>query len=122
MPVKIKRAYEKAEKSDGMRILVDRIWPRGVSKDDAELDEWLKEVGPSSDLREWFGHDPDKFEDFKKKYKEELEDNEIQKEELEKLKEWTREHNKEITLVFGAKDEKHNQAAVLKEILDHQRT
>lgn len=122
MPVQIKRAYDEAEKDDGMRILVDRLWPRGVSKDDAELDEWLKEVGPSKELREWFGHDPDKYEEFKEKYKQELKENETQQKELEQLKKWTKEHNKNLTLVFGAKDEKNNQAAVLKEILDHQQT
>lgn len=120
MPVQIKRAYEKADKKDGMRILVDRIWPRGISKEKAELDEWLKEVGPSKELRKWFDHDANKYEQFKKKYKQELKENSTQQEELEKLKKWTKEHNKNLTLIFGAKEEKYNQAAVLKEILDHQ--
>lgn len=120
MPIQIKRAYDEAEKSDGMRILVDRIWPRGVSKEDANLDEWVKEVAPSDELRKWFDHDANKYEDFKKKYKEEMKQNDEQKVALEQLKKWTKKHNKNITLVFGAKDEKHNQAAVLKEILDHQ--
>ena len=120
MPVQIKRVYEDAEKSDGFRVLVDRVWPRGVSKEDAQVDEWLKEVGPSKELRQWFDHDPDKFDEFKKKYKKELEDNEEQQKELEKLKEWTVKHKKDLTLLFGAKDEKNNQAVVLKEILDHQ--
>lgn len=120
MPVQIKRVYEDAEKTDGLRVLVDRLWPRGMSKEDAHVDEWLKEVGPSKELRQWFGHDPDKFEDFKKKYKKELKNNEEQQEELEKLKDWTKKHKKNITLVFGAKDEINNQAVVLKEILDHQ--
>ena len=78
MPVQIKRVYEDAEKTDGLRVLVDRLWPRGMSKEDAHVDEWLKEVGPSKELRQWFGHDPDKFEDFKKKYKKELKNNEEQ--------------------------------------------
>ncbi|PIC68573.1 DUF488 domain-containing protein [Sporosarcina sp. P21c] len=120
MPVQIKRVYEDAEKDDGLRVLVDRLWPRGMSKEDAQVDEWLKEVGPSTELRQWFDHDPDKFEGFKEKYKEELKNNEAQQEELEKLKDWTKEYKKNITLVFGAKDEKNNQAVVLKEILDHQ--
>ncbi|GKV67510.1 hypothetical protein NCCP2716_00080 [Sporosarcina sp. NCCP-2716] len=120
MPVHIKRAYEAAEKSDGMRVLVDRVWPRGVSKEDAEIDEWLKEVGPSKKLRQWFDHDPDKFEEFKRKYKEELENNEEQNAALEQLKKWTKERKKDLTLVFGAKEETYNQAAVLKEILDRQ--
>ncbi|REB07267.1 DUF488 family protein [Sporosarcina sp. BI001-red] len=120
MPVKIKRIYEEKEKSDGVRILVDRVWPRGVSKEDAHVDEWVKEVGPSKELRQWFDHDTDKYDDFKVKYKKELKKNEEQKEALEKLKQLTKEHDKKVTLVFAAKDEKHNQAAVIKEILDHQ--
>ncbi len=79
-------------------------------------------MGPSRELRLWFDHDPDKYEEFKKKYKRELQENVAQKNELEHLKKWTKEHNKNLTLVFGAKDEKNNQAAVLKEILDHQQT
>jgi len=120
MPVQIKRVYEEAKKADGMRILVDRVWPRGMSKEDAQVDEWLKEIGPSKELRQWFDHDPNKFDEFKEKYKEELNNSEEQQEELEKLKDWTKEHKKNITLVFGAKDEKNNQAVVLKEILDRQ--
>lgn len=120
MPVQIKRVYEKAEEADGMRILVDRIWPRGMSKEDADIDEWLKEVGPSKELRQWFDHDADKYEEFKEKYKKELQENKEQKEALEKIKQWTKIQHKDITLIFSAKDEKHNQAAVLKEILDQQ--
>lgn len=120
MPVKIKRIYEEKETSDGVRILVDRMWPRGISKEDANVDEWVKEVGPSKELRQWFDHDADKFDDFKEKYKRELKENEEQIEALEHLKKLTKEHDKEVTLVFAAKDEKHNQAVVIKEILDHQ--
>lgn len=120
MPVEIKRVYNDAEKSDGLRVLVDRLWPRGLSKEDAQVDEWLKEVGPSKELRQWFDHDPDKFDEFKKKYKDEMENNEEQQEELKKLKDLTIKHKKNVTLVYGAKDEKNNQAVVLKEILDHQ--
>lgn len=120
MPVQIKRVYDEVEKSDGLRVLVDRLWPRGLSKDDAQVDEWLKEVGPSKELRQWFDHDPDKFNEFKKKYKEELEKNDEQQEELEKLKKLTVKHKKKLTLVYGAKDEQNNQAVVLKEILDRQ--
>lgn len=119
MPVNIKRIYEEASSDDGVRVLVDRVWPRGMSKEKAQLDHWMKEIGPSNELRKWFGHDPDKYEDFKKKYKEELENGD-QQEELSKLKELTKEHNKELTLLFSAKDKTHNQARVLKEILDHQ--
>lgn len=120
MPIRIKRAYNEVEKSDGMRILVDRIWPRGVSKEEAQLDEWVKEVAPTNELRKWFDHEVDKYDDFKEKYKEELKRNDEQIKALEQLKKWTKKHDKNITLIFGAKDERHNQAAVLKEILDHQ--
>lgn len=119
MPVNMKRIYEEKSKDDGVRILVDRVWPRGMSKEDAKVDHWMKEVGPSSDLRKWFNHDPDKFEDFKKKYKEELSDGD-QQEALNEIKEITKKHQKNITLLFASKEEKYNQASVLKEILDHQ--
>ncbi|SEP71015.1 Uncharacterized conserved protein YeaO, DUF488 family [Virgibacillus subterraneus] len=119
MPVQMKRIYEKVETSDGVRVLVDRVWPRGMSKEDAHLDHWMKEVGPSNDLRKWFGHDPDKYDAFKKKYKEELKNGD-QQEELQKLKELTKQYNKNLTLLFAAKDEQFNQARVLKEILDRQ--
>ncbi|MGP4106222.1 DUF488 domain-containing protein [Virgibacillus sp. L01] len=119
MPVQMKRIYEDVETNDGVRILVDRVWPRGMSKEDAHLDHWMKEVGPSNDLRKWFGHDPDKYDTFKKKYKEELEHGD-QQEELQKLKDLTKQHNKNLTLLFAAKDEQYNQARVLKEILDRQ--
>ncbi|MUV37457.1 DNA-3-methyladenine glycosylase II [Lentibacillus sp. JNUCC-1] len=119
MPVNLKRIYDDAEEKDGYRVLVDGIWPRGMAKEDAKINEWLKEIAPSNDLRKWFGHDPDKWEDFKSKYKQELESGK-QQEALETLKQRTREHNKNLTLLFGAKDEQHNQAQVLKEIVDHQ--
>ncbi|ASK62019.1 hypothetical protein CFK37_07525 [Virgibacillus phasianinus] len=119
MPVQMKRIYEDQEDSDGIRVLVDRVWPRGMSKEDAKLDHWIKEVGPSSDLRKWFGHDPDKFNEFKQKYKKELEDGDQHK-ALEELKEITKKHNKNVTILYASKEEKYNQASVLKEILDHQ--
>lgn len=119
MPVQIKRIYQDVDSNDGVRVLVDRVWPRGMSKEDAELDHWMKEVGPSNGLRKWFGHDPDKFKEFKQKYKEELASGD-QAEELEELKKITKQHNKKLTLLFSAKDEKNNQANVLKEILDQQ--
>lgn len=115
----MKRIYDKAEKTDGVRVLVDRVWPRGMSKQNSQLDHWMKEVGPSNKLRKWFGHDPDKYDEFKKKYMQELGDGD-QHEELERLKELTKEHNKNLTLLFAAQDEKNNQAKVLKEILDRQ--
>ena len=120
MSVKIKRIYEDPHKNDGIRILVDRIWPRGLSKEDAKLDDWMKEVGPSSELRKWFNHDPDKFVEFKEKYKEELKSG-TQQEELKKLKDITKKHHKKVTLVYAAKDKENNQAKVLKEILDRQK-
>ena len=110
--IQTKRAYQEAAGSDGYRILVDRLWPRGVSKEDAKLDVWLKEVGPSTELREWFGHKPERFTEFAKRYKAELRDNPAF-EELRKLC----EQHKTLTLVYSAKNEAHNQAVVLQEIL-----
>lgn len=106
MPIQIKRIYEDYNKNDGVRVLVDRIWPRGISKEDAKLSHWMKEVGPSNDLRKWFGHDPDKFNEFKEKYKQELESGD-QKDKLAELKEITKKHQKNVTLVFSAKDEEN---------------
>ncbi len=119
MRIKIKRIYEKATEEDGFRILVDRLWPRGVSKEDAKLDEWLKEIGPSTELRKWFNHEPSKFEQFKRKYKDELKSG-SSKEALEKLQTIIEDNDQQITLLFGAKNETENQAVVLKGILDHQ--
>lgn len=121
MTVKMKRAYRKPGKEDGIRVLVDRLWPRGVSKEDAKIDYWMKEVAPSAELRKWFNHEPEKFEAFKKNYKVELESDDEKKKQLEKLKQVVIDHGKQVTLVYGAKDEKYNQASVLKEILDRQR-
>lgn len=121
MPVQMKRAYEEFSKEDGVRILVDGIWPRGVSKEELQLDHWLKDVAPSKELRQWFNHDADKFDEFKTKYKEELRSDDEKEKELEKLKDIVSKNKKDVTLVYGAKDDKHNQAAVLKEIVDQQR-
>ena len=109
---KIKRAYEKPSSDDGYRILVDRLWPRGLSKQTLHTDLWLKEIAPSSKLRKWYGHDPAKSDEFKKKYETELKSNPLL-EEIQKIKEPT------ITLVYGARDEVHNQAVVLKELLEN---
>lgn len=118
MSIKLKRIYEDVSNDDGVRILVDRVWPRGISKEKAKLDEWLKDIGPSTDLRKWFNHDPNKYDEFKKKYKDELKDGN-QKEDLDKLKDIIKEKSKKpVTLLFAAKDEIHNQAQVLKEIVD----
>jgi len=115
-PIATKRIYEDPANNDGYRALVDRIWPRGVSKEKAKLDEWMKEIAPSDELRKWFDHDPDKFDEFKKRYIKELEDkSDLIKQLVEKSEE------KKVTLLYGAKDEQHNQAVVLKELLEGQR-
>jgi len=105
---KIKRVYEKPEKEDGFRILVDRLWPRGLTKEKAKVDLWLKEIAPSTELRKWFAHDPEKWEEFKKRYLSELKKN---KEPVAQLKEKMKEGN--VTLIYAAKDETHNEAQVL---------
>jgi len=107
-----KRIYEDPATDDGHRVLVDRLWPRGVSKEDAKLDEWLKKIAPTDGLRKWFDHDPDKFDEFTSRYKKELEDHEN---ELKKLADKSSEEK--VTLLYGAKDGEHNQAVVLKEVL-----
>ena len=112
-PIQIKRVYDTPSKSDGYRILIDRIWPRGVSKEEAKLDDWNKDLAPSTELRKWFDHDPEKFDDFSNKYKKELKDQtEILKELRQKAKDQT------VTLLYGAKDTEHNQAVVLKDVLE----
>ncbi|MFA5072601.1 MAG: DUF488 domain-containing protein [Nitrospirota bacterium] len=110
--IKLKRIYEKPEKGDGYRILVDRLWPRGVSKERAALDLWLKEIAPSDSLRKWFSHDPEKWSEFKKKYKAELKANE---EDVTQLKSLARKGT--ITLLYAAKDEEHNEALVIKDFI-----
>lgn len=112
--ITLKRAYEKASRSDGYRVLVDRLWPRGVSKAALKLDAWEKDIAPSPELRTWFGHDPKRWSEFKKRYHAELRGN---KEGLRTLK----KSAKNITLVYGAKDPEHNQAVVLKEALERLR-
>lgn len=112
MKVKIKRVYDKPDKEDGKRILVDRLWPRGLTKEKADIDLWLKEVAPSTGLRKWFGHDPDKWDEFQKRYRQELKKN---KEKIAVLKEQIKRGL--VTLVYGAKDEEHNEALVLKKWL-----
>lgn len=112
--IKIKRAYEPFEKSDGFRILVDRLWPRGITKEDLHADIWLKEIAPSDTLRKWFHHDAtSNWKDFRTKYLSELKHSTA----IDNLQTIIKEH-KLITLVYGAKDEVHNQAAVIKEFLE----
>ncbi len=114
MKINIKRVYEKPSKSDGIRILVDRLWPRGMTKERADIDLWLKNIAPTTELRKWFDHDPDKWKEFQKKYHQELKKN---KEQVSLLNEQMK--NGVVTLVYGARDEEHNEALVLKEWLGH---
>jgi uncharacterized protein YeaO (DUF488 family) len=113
--IRLKRIYESRSPSpdDGRRIFVDRLWPRGLKKDEVVLDEWLKEISPSSELRRWFGHDPSRWEEFKARYRKELEG---KREILDGLKKEAGLEN--ITLLYSAKDKEHNNAVVLKELLD----
>jgi uncharacterized protein YeaO (DUF488 family) len=110
MALHVKRVYEDPETSDGERILVDRIWPRGISKDKARLSNWRKDLAPSNDLREWFGHEPDRWEEFKERYRAELEEA-GKMGDLGDIAERAREEN--VTFLFGAKDTKHNNARAL---------
>lgn len=111
--VEIKRVYEAPAKGDGVRILVDRLWPRGLTKERAAVDVWLKEVAPSTELRKWFGHDPERWKEFQSRYRQELHG---AKESMELLKK--KSAAGKVTLLYGAKDEAHNEARVLKMILD----
>jgi len=116
MTVYIQRIYEDKQQ-EGLRILVDRVWPRGVAKDDANLDHWIKEVAPTSELRKWFNHDPKLYAAFKEKYEKELRENISQKQAFEELQNKVSETDKDIILLFAAKDKKHNQAVVLQALL-----
>lgn len=109
----LKRAYESPARDDGYRVLVDRLWPRGVSKANARIDLWLKEVAPSTGLRQWFGHDPGKWTGFKQRYRAELKHNPAWP-ELQALA-----RRKDLTLVYAARDQVHNEAVVLKQLLEH---
>lgn len=113
MGIRLKRVYEKPAKADGHRVLVDRLWPRGLTKQKARIDEWLKEIAPSAKLRKWFGHDPARWKEFKKRYAAELG---AQRNQVEQL---ARESKKRtVTLLFGAKDTEHNNAVALKEYIE----
>ena len=114
MPVKIKRVYDRYQKSDGMRILVDRLWPRGVSKSAAHLDQWLREVGPSNELRKWFGHKPERWRAFEARYRRELRAPK-RKEVLKELKRLASKRT--VTLLFGAREVEHNNAVVIERVL-----
>ena len=110
--LKIKRIYDPPSPEDGKRILVDRLWPRGIRKEDAAIDEWLKEIAPTAELRTWFGHDPARYEEFKKRYTLELKD---KVDLMGRIRNEARRGT--VTLLFSARDIEHNNATVLKEIL-----
>ena len=114
MKLTIKRVYDEPDKDDGTRILIDRLWPRGLSKEKARVDLWLKEIAPSTELRTWFAHDPAKWTEFKTRYRAELKHN---SEQLTVLKQAIAKGP--VTLLYGAKDEQHNDAIVLQELLRH---
>lgn len=113
MKIELKRAYEKPQKSDGIRILVDRLWPRGLTKEEAKIDLWVKEVAPSTELRQWFDHDPEKWQRFRGRYQTELKHH---PDEVEKLRNQAKKGS--VTLIYGARDQEHNEAVVLKSFLE----
>ena len=111
--IRLKRAYEPADTSDGERFLVDRVWPRGVSRNELHIEDWLRDVAPSTELRKWFGHDPARWAEFQRRYRRELAS---RRDALEPLLEAARRGD--VTLVYGARDTQHNQAVVLKDVLE----
>lgn len=116
MLLKLERIYTKPADLDGYRLLVDRLWPRGISKVNAHLDDWVKEIGPSTELRRWFNHDVEKYPEFVKKYRAELDANPITADFITQVATQLKTTN--VILLFGAKDEQHNQAVVLKSYLE----
>lgn len=112
--LRLKRAYEPASPDDGMRILIDRLWPRGLSKEEVALDEWLKDIAPSTELRQWFGHDPARWPEFQRRYRAELHAHAAV---LDRLRELA--HKQVVTLVYSAHDAEHNDAVVLQDVLRH---
>jgi uncharacterized protein YeaO (DUF488 family) len=110
--IRLKRAYEPPAHDDGARVLIDRLWPRGVKKEDAAIDEWIKEIAPSTALRKWFGHDPERWQEFRRRYQSEIRQHPGEFERLRALAQRGR-----ITLVYSARDEAHNDAVVLKDLL-----
>ncbi|MEO8341489.1 MAG: DUF488 domain-containing protein [Nitrospirota bacterium] len=113
MKIKLKRAYEKPDPNDGVRILVDRLWPRGLTKAKAAIDVWIKEIAPSTELRKWFAHDPKKWKGFRERYHKEIKHH---PDEVELIRSKAREET--VTLIYGARDQEHNEAVVLKELLE----
>lgn len=112
----LRRAYDAPTRNDGRRVLVDRVWPRGVSRPDAQIDHWCREVAPSDELRRWFGHDVGRWEEFQRRYRRELRDH---VEQLDELTAWAR--GGRVTLVYGAKDREHNNAVVLRDVIEERR-
>lgn len=112
--IRIKRVYEAPAASDGFRVLVDRVWPRGVSREHAAIDLWMKEIAPSTELRKWFGHEPERWQGFAERYRAELADKAELTEQLR-----AEAQKRPLTLVYSARDESHNQAVVLKEALEN---
>ncbi|SER52299.1 Uncharacterized conserved protein YeaO, DUF488 family [Gracilibacillus ureilyticus] len=117
--MQLKRIYEKRTEEDNVRILVDRLWPRGLSKEEVELDVWLKEIGPTNELRRWFRHDQEKFPQFRELYLQELKDDPQKKSAYDQLKKYYEENDGQITLVFSAKEQEYNHVQVLKEKLEN---
>src|SRR4051794_37000781 len=110
--VRLKRVYEPAASDDGVRVLVDRLWPRGLRKADGAIDRWMKDIAPSTELRRWFGHDPERWQEFRRRYTRELQQQAVAVQELQELA-----RSGPVTLVFAAHDEAHNHAIVLREAL-----
>jgi uncharacterized protein YeaO (DUF488 family) len=116
LSVALKRAYDEPAVSDGTRVLVERLWPRGISKERAHIDIWLKDVAPSTELRKWFNHDPQKFQEFRRRYETEL-TSEVAQEALAKLREIAKQG--QLTLIFAARDTGHSNAVILQDLLLH---
>ncbi len=116
MPIQLKRAYDKPKKTDGFRVLIDRVWPRGVRKEELKVDEWPRALAPSTELRQWFGHNPAKWDEFRKRYFKELD---AHPDEVGKLRKKMREGP--LTIVFGSREQRFNNAAALKEYLERRR-
>ena len=114
MNVRIKRVYEPAAPADGYRVLVDRLWPRGITHEEAAVDEWVPDLGPSNELRRWFSHDPDRFDEFRRRYARELATKKAKLADLRR-----RARARALTLVYSARDTDHNDAVVLAEVLRH---
>ena len=112
--IQVKRAYDPASRGDGFRVLVDRVWPRGVSKAELHYNEWAKDIAPSTKLRQWFGHDPERWPEFRERYKKELANDDARGAIREIIK--AAKNAKTITLIYGAKDTEHNQAIVLRDL------